>query len=98
MRILTDLYDGPRRPHTLLVLLPPAEARPEDFQAQGFVAAVRQRDIAVDLACADANYQQLMSNTVVSALHRHVVQPAQAAGYSEIWMAGISLGAFNALH
>ena len=98
MRILADLLDGPERPDTLLVLLPPAEARLEDFHALGFVSAVRDRAIAADLILAEASYQQVMSNTVVAALHAQVVQPAQAAGYSRIWFAGISLGAFNALH
>jgi len=98
MRTLADLFDGPARPDTLLVLLPPAEARIEDFHSHGFVSAVRERGIPVDLALAEASYQQVMSETVVPALHAQVVQPAQAAGYREIWFAGISLGAFNALH
>lgn len=98
MRTLTDLRDGPSRPETLLVLLPPAEARIEDFHSQGFVAAVRQRDICVDIVLAEATYQHLMSKTVVSKLREHVVQPAQDAGYRKIWLAGISFGAFNALH
>jgi len=98
MRILTDLRGGPKRTDTLLVLLPPAESRLEDLRAQGFVCAVRDRGIPVDLVLAEATYQHVMSKTVVSTLHEQVVQPAQAAGYSEIWFAGISLGAFNALH
>lgn len=47
---------------------------------------------------ADVTYQHVMNKTVLSALHEHVVQPAQTAGYRTIWLAGISLGAFNALY
>lgn len=41
MRILTDLFDSPGRTETLLVLLPPVEAKIEYFYTQGFVDAVR---------------------------------------------------------
>ena len=98
MRILTDSLDGSSRPDTLLVLLPPAEARIEDFHAKGFVAAVRRSAIPVDLVLAEISYKHVMAKTVVSVLHEQVVQPAQAAGYGGIWFAGISLGAFSALH
>lgn len=98
MRILNDLYSDSGRSQTLLVLLPPSEARIEDFYTQGFVAAVRCRQIEIDLALAETTYQHVMSKTVAASLHHHVVQPAQLAGYQNIWFAGISLGAFNALH
>lgn len=97
MQVLTDAFDGPARPDTLLVLLPPAQAKLEDFYAQGFVAAVRRNGIPVDIALAEVTYQHVMANSVVSALRQHVVQPARDAGYRRIWLAGISLGAFSAL-
>lgn len=98
MRQITDPFDSACRAQTLVVLLPPAEARPEDFLTQGFVAAVRERGIPVDLALADMTYQHLMDKTGVSTLHEQVVLPARAAGYDQIWLVGISLGAFHALH
>lgn len=98
MRTLTELFDDSALRDTLLVLLPPAESRIEDFHAQGFVSAVRERSIPVDLVLAGATYQHVISNTVVAALHQHVVLPARSRGYREIWFAGISLGAFSALH
>lgn len=98
MRILTDSFSESSRADSLLVLLPPALTRIEDFYAQGFVDAVRQRGIPIDIALAEVTQQLVMDNTLVSALHTHVVQPAQAAGYRHIWLAGISIGAFNALY
>lgn len=98
MRILTDLFNSDSRTSTLLVLLPPSMARIEDFYTQGFVDAVRHRGIPIDLMLAEVTHQQVMNKTVASALHTHVVQPAQADGYRKIWFAGISLGAFNALY
>ncbi len=98
MHILTDAFDGSNGTDTLLVLLPPAEARVIDFYTHGFVADVRQAGIPVDLVLAEVTTQHVMAKTVVSALREYVVRPAQVSGYREIWFAGISLGAFSALH
>lgn len=98
MRIQTDAFSTSGRADSLLVLLPPALAQIEDFYAHGFVAAVRQRGIPIDMVLAQATQQQVMDNTFITALHTHVVQPAQAAGYRHIWLAGISIGAYNALY
>lgn len=98
MRVLADLFDSPNRADTLLVLLPPAEAKIEDFYAHGFIAELRRRKIGLDLMLAEVTYQHVMSKTTVSALREHVVGHAQTLGYRHIWLAGISMGAFNALH
>ena len=42
------------RPARLLILLPPAQAVPKDYVDQGFIAAVRQRGIATDIAKASS--------------------------------------------
>jgi pimeloyl-ACP methyl ester carboxylesterase len=95
MRTLTDKLAA--RPDTLLVLLPGAQTVLEDFERNGFVQAVRNRGIAADILMADINSEHVMAGTVVSTLHENVVQPARAAGYRHIWLAGISLGGLNAL-
>lgn len=98
MQVIVDKFMGPGRAETLLVLLPPAQAQLADFQTHGFVAAVRERALAVDLLLANVNHQHVMSNTTATSLHEQVVRPALAGGYRHLWLAGISLGAFNALH
>lgn len=95
MRSLRDTL--PEQPDTLLVLLPGAEMALEDFQHYGFIAAVRTHGIAADILAADVNYTHVMARTVASTLHAEVIQPARAAGYRHIWLAGISLGGLNAL-
>lgn len=98
MRTRTDLHTAAQRSDTLLVLLPPALASIDDFDAQGFVSAVRQRQLPVDLLLADVTAQHVLDHCVVAAMAAHVLQPARANGYRSIWLAGISMGAFNALH
>lgn len=98
MRTRTDLYAAYQRSETLLVLLPPALSSIDDFDAHGFVSAVRQRHLPVDLLLADVTAQHVLDNSVVSALATQVLQPARVHGYRSIWLAGISMGAFNALY
>lgn len=98
MRTRTDLYAATQRCETLLVLLPPALSSIDDFDEQGFVSAVRQRHLPVDLLLAEITGQQVLDNSMVSSLATEVIQPALATGYRSIWLAGISIGAFNALY
>ena len=98
MRCLTDSWRAGQRAENLLVLLPPAKASLEDMLAQGMVAAVRARGLPLDIVLADVGYQQVLAGTVADSLHQAVLQPALEQGYRNIWLAGISLGAFNALH
>lgn len=98
MQLLFDQADAHHRAETLLVWLPPAGARPEAFLEQGFVAALRAAALPVDCVLVGVEDRQAMDRSATAAVHEQVILPARAAGYRQIWMAGISLGAFNALH
>jgi pimeloyl-ACP methyl ester carboxylesterase len=98
MPLRTELHPANQDSDTLLVLLPPSLSSIDDFYAQGFVDAVRQRQLPVDLLLADVTAQHVMDNTVVSTILSGVLQPARADGYRAIWLVGISMGAFCALH
>jgi pimeloyl-ACP methyl ester carboxylesterase len=81
----------------LLVLLPGANMAPAEMEREGFVAALRQRRLAVDVAIADAHLGYVYDGSVLSRLHEDVIAPARAQGYRRIWLAGISLGGFVAM-
>ena len=98
MRTMSELHAGASRSETLLVLLPPSLSNVDDLYAQGFVDALRQRQLPVDLMLADVTAQHVIDQTMVAALDAQVVQPALSEGYRSIWLAGISMGAFSALH
>lgn len=85
------------RPDTLLVLLPGAYSLPEDFVREGFVRAVREAGLAVDVLLVDAHTGYYENRSIVDRLHADVVQPARARGYRQVWLAGISLGAVGAM-
>ena len=84
-------------PPVLLVMLPGAWSRPPEFIDEGFVAAVRSRGIAADIAIADAHPGYFNERSVLTRLREDVVLPARAMGYAQIWLVGISLGGFAAL-
>lgn len=82
---------------TLVVLLPGAFDRPEDFVAEGFVDALRSRGIAADVALVDATIPYYREQTIVTRLDADVIAPARARGIRHIWLAGISLGGLGSL-
>lgn len=81
----------------LVVMLPGAYSTPDEFVQEGFVAALRQRGLAADVAMVDAHLGYFTDRTVLQRLRDDVVRPARAAGYRSVWLVGISLGGFAAL-
>lgn len=82
---------------TLLVMLPGAGIEAADFCAQGMIAAVHGRGLAVDIIVAQPDLTLYLEDKVTAALHRTVVEPARARGCTRIWLLGISLGGMGAL-
>jgi len=85
------------RSETLLVFLPGAFLKPEEFEREGFVSAVRERDLAADALLVDADVSYYYDQTFIERLHQDVIQPQRALGYKSIWLVGISIGGFGAL-
>ncbi|MES2994354.1 MAG: alpha/beta hydrolase [Pseudomonadota bacterium] len=85
------------RPDTLLVMLPGSWSRPEEFVEEGMVAAVRERGIAADIVIVDAHVGYYSDRSIAVRLQEDVIGPARARGYRQVWVLGISIGAFGAL-
>jgi pimeloyl-ACP methyl ester carboxylesterase len=97
MHTITELAHNGSVAHTRIVLLPAAYTGPEDFLRAGFVTAVRERALPIDLVCADVNLQHLTDRTLLRRLRHELVLPARALGCARIWLCGISLGGFIGL-
>lgn len=82
---------------TLLVFLPGRYVNTDEFVQEGFVREVRERRIAADVLLVDAHMGYYDNFSVVDRLEADVFAPARAAGYSEIWLLGISLGGLGAV-
>lgn len=97
MRILREPLDGNAAAPALVVLLPGAYGGAEDFRTQGFVAAVRARGLAADIALADTHFGHFTDHSVIRRLRDDIVLSGRRAGHRHVWLAGISLGALAAL-
>jgi len=82
---------------TLLVLLPGAYMKADDFVTHDFIGAVRRRSGPVDIVAVETGMDSYLDNDIVERLYDEIIAPAIAAGTKAIWLAGISLGALGAL-
>lgn len=96
MRYLVDSANRGQKASTLVILLPGATYLPEDFISQGFVQAVRERDLDIDLMLVELQFEQIADQTALRDLNREVVTPA-ISQYQTIWLAGISIGGYIAM-
>lgn len=90
-----DSPDGTDK--VMLVMLPGATHKPEDFVRQGFIQALRQRQLPVDTAAVDAHLGYYLERNLGERLTEDIIAPARARGYRRIWLMGISLGGLGAL-
>jgi enterochelin esterase-like enzyme len=82
---------------TLIVWIPAAYTRAQDFVTAGFEQSVRARNLALDLLFLDLELDHLGDRSILERLRHEVIAPARARGSACIWLAGISLGGFLAL-
>lgn len=94
MRTIIEPARPGRFADTQVLLLPAAFTGPEDFVREGFVSAVRERGVAIDLVLVDVDLQHLTDRTLLRRLRHELVLPARALGCSSIWICGVSLGGF----
>jgi len=80
-----------------MVFLPGAYLAPEDFEREGFVDAVRERDLAADVMLVHADVSYYYDQTFIERLDTDVLTPQRARGYKTLWLVGISIGGFGAL-
>ena len=79
-----------------VLMLPAAYAEPSDFIRHGFVRAVRDRSLEVDVVFAGFELQEVSDRSVFRRLRQEILLPAYALGCA-VWMGGISLGGYLAL-
>ncbi len=97
MKTHLKLADVDARSDTLLVFLPGAFLKPEEFEREGFVSAVQERDLAADSLLVDADVSYYYDQTFIERLQQDVIEPQRAVGYRKVWLVGISIGGFGAL-
>jgi hypothetical protein len=84
-------------PDTLIVMLPGNYSMPEEFESEGFVRILRERQVASDVVMVDAHFAYYRNRSIADRLQADVLVPARARGYRSIWLVGISLGAVGSM-
>lgn len=78
MRTLSDAAQPGVIANTRVLFLPAAYTGPDDFVQAGFVQAVRERGLPLDLVFADINLQHLTDGTILRRVRHELVLPARA--------------------
>lgn len=81
----------------LLILLRGAGGGNEVFKNKGLVDQVIARGLPFDIVAPDAHTGYYASKTLERRLYEDIILPARRQGYSEIWIAGTSMGGLGAL-
>ena len=91
-------YEAPAGLHDrLFVFLPGNGDKPSAFERHGFLKAVRDRGLPVDMIAVNAHLGYYMNGTIFTRLKEDVIDPAKARGYKKIWLIGNSLGGYGSL-
>lgn len=88
---------GPYTSPTLVVMLPGAYSRPQEFVDEGFVELLRAARVKADVVIAGATLDHYLEGRVLDRLQHEVVAPARARGVRAVWLLGVSLGGLFAL-
>ncbi len=82
---------------TLLVLLPGSGDRAVTYEERGFIAAVRERGLPVDVVAANATFGYYVHQTLRDRMEEDVLTPLFAKGHPHLWLGGISMGGLGAV-
>ncbi|MBI5055450.1 MAG: alpha/beta fold hydrolase [Nitrospirae bacterium] len=95
----TIYYEGPEKAGNshLIVFLPGRGDRLGTYMKHGFIDAIRQKGLNVDMAEADAYEAYYQDGSIGVRLREDIIGPAKAKGYKHIWLVGISMGGTGAL-
>lgn len=83
-----------------LLLLPGRRSRDKDFEETGFIAAVRDRQVNIEVIAVDAHlgyYLEDRYRDLPAIIHEDIVQPLMRRGIKRVWLVGTSLGALGAI-
>ena len=81
----------------LMVLIPGANQSAEELRSGGFLTAVRERRVDIDIALMSPQPAHLLDRSALVQLRSEIVLPARSSGRVRVLLAGISWGGFLAL-
>ncbi|MEJ2282043.1 MAG: alpha/beta hydrolase [Desulfobacterales bacterium] len=87
--------EGERR--NLIVFIRALYGNHKTFEKEGFVAMVRAKGLSYDMVAPNAHMAYYYGRTLDKRLREDVIEPARAAGYTNIWLVGVSMGGLGSI-
>lgn len=81
----------------LLLMLPGAKNTPQQLVDNGFIRALRERALPVDVLALDTHVDLYLERAEIERVLHRTLDEARAHGYRRIWLLGISLGGSGAM-
>ena len=92
-----DVAPGVEDERILLLMLPGAKNTPQQLVEFGFIRALRERNLPVDVLALDAHVDLYLERADIEQVLQHALEEAHQYGYRRIWLLGISLGGSGAM-
>lgn len=89
--------NGPKAAKGLIIFMPGFGDTPDDFEDYGFIDLLKAANSPYDAIAVDMHFGYYRTGEYPERLHRDVIWPAKAQGYTEIWLVGISMGGLGVL-
>lgn len=89
--------DPSARRECLVVMLPGLYDMPDQILSNGMVREAARASSRCDFVAVDAHLGYFTAGTIVERLDRDILRIAEARGYRDVWVVGISMGALGAL-
>ena len=81
----------------LIVFIRALYGNHKTFEKEGFVAMVREKGLSYDMVAPNAHLAYYYGRTLDKRLKEDVIGPARAAGYTNIWLVGVSMGGLGSI-
>lgn len=94
---ILDIAAGISAERILLLMLPGARNTPQQLVDRGFIRALRERKLAVDVLALDAHADLYLDGRQIERMLHDALNEVRLHGYSRIWILGISLGGTGAM-
>lgn len=83
--------------HILLLMLPGAKNTPQQLVENGFILALRERGLPVDVLALDTHVDLYLERADIERVLHRTLDEVRVQGYRRIWLLGISLGGSGAM-
>lgn len=92
-----DAAPGTAGERILLLMLPGAKNTPQQLEEHGFIRALRERNLPVDVLALDAHVDLYLERSDIERVLHQALDDVLKRGYRRIWLLGISLGGSGAM-